>query len=106
MNRFFAVDTRIRFVAVFDAEGLPMGMKMRSGVSSLTPRSVDETLIPAMVGTGLKLSDYVGGFKRAQIDYEKVRLIFLSDDHRIVVVSVEPRSPTSLIDKIAKALRP
>lgn len=104
MNRVFTVDRRIRFVTVFDEEGLPVGMKMRSGVVSLTPRDVDETLIPALVNTGLKLGSFVGGFKRAQIDYEKVKLIVLSVGKQIIVASVEPQTPTRVLDEISKAL--
>lgn len=106
INRVFTVDRRVRFVALFDAEGLLKGMRMRTGVASLTPRAVDETMIPALVQTGLRLRPYVGTFTRALLEYEKVKLIFAAMGSEVLFVSLEPDAPRSVIDQIAQRLEP
>ncbi len=100
VDQLFAMDSRIRYVAVLDRNQRLKESRMRSNVHSLTPEGYDRKFmssVPPLVLDSLQqLEGQCGPLEQISIQYKRVDLMFFSFDSQIVVLSLEP-GPTETI---------
>lgn len=94
MDQLFALDNRIRYVAILDRNQRLKESRMRSNVPSLTPEAYDRKFmssVPPLVLDALQqLEAQCGQLEQISIQYQRVDMVFFSFDNQIVVLSLEP----------------
>ena len=94
VDQLFALDTRIRYVAVLDRNQRLKESRMRSNVHSLTPEGYDRKFmssVPPLVLDALQqLEQQCGSLEQISIQYQRVDLMFFLFENQIVVLSLEP----------------
>ena len=105
VDQLFALDSRIRYVAVLDRNQRLKESRMRSNVHSLTNEAYDRKFmssVPPLVLDSLQqLETQCGQLEQISIQYEKLDMMFFSYENQIVVLSLEPGP----MDTIWKKLR-
>ncbi len=100
VDQLFALDSRIRYVAVLDRNQRLKESRMRSNVPSLTPEGYDRKFmssVPPLVLDALQqLEQQCGPVEQISIQYQRVDLMFFMFENQIVVLSLEP-GPTETI---------
>lgn len=108
-NSIFELDERIRYVAILNHNYILRASRMRTGLTSLTPRRTDRefmSLSPTiMMGAAERLQPYCGLIRRVTVRYEKVVLVFYRTAAHLIVLSLETQADPALIDKIGDAVR-
>ena len=94
VDQLFALDNRIRYVAILDRNQRLKESRMRSNVPSLTPEAYDRKFmssVPPLVLDALQqLEAQCGQLEQISIQYQRVDMVFFSFDNQIVVLSLEP----------------
>jgi len=107
-SQIFEIDTKIRFVAVYDfwAERIAGGMK--KGLDShlaekITVNSVNQALLRWK--SRKTMEEWIGKTKYAMAEYEKVkRFTFYFNENELLLVSTEPDVDNEFIIKNIKKL--
>ena len=104
-DQLFALDARVRYVAVLDRNQRLIESRMRSAVHSLTPETYDRkfmaSILPLVFDTLSQLEDQCGPLSHLSIQYEKVDLVFFRLNNQIIAVSLE----TGPLEPILRKLR-
>ncbi len=94
VDDLFALDPRVRYVAVLDRNHKLVESRMRSSVHSLTPETYDRKFMgsvpPMILDTLSQLEDQCGPLGHISIQYERVDLIFVPYNNQILALSLEP----------------
>ena len=92
-DEVFAVNKKIRWVALATDKGEVILNRMRPGVRSRTPEGVDEefvTLGPlTMLGVAEKYSKYLEGVENVAVWYGLMAHIYARLGHQVIAVSIE-----------------
>ena len=103
-DQLFALDTRVRYVAVLDRNQRLIESRMRSAVHILTPETYDRkfmaSVLPLVFDTLSQLEDQCGPLSHLSIQYEKVDLIFFRQNNQILAVSLEPGPLEPILRKL------
>ncbi len=90
----FALDDRVRYVAVLDRNHKLVESRMRSKVASLTPEGYDRKFMgsvpPIVLDTLSQIEAQCGPLSHISIQYERVDMIFFPLNNQILAVSLEP----------------
>jgi hypothetical protein len=90
----FALDNRVRYVAVLDRNHKLIESRMRSSVHSLTPETYDRKFMgsvpPLVFDTLSQLEEQCGPISHMTVQYEKVDFVFFRINNQVLVVSLEP----------------
>ena len=93
-DELFALDSRVRYVAVLDRNHKLVESRMRSSVASLTPHEYDRKFMasvpPLVLDTLSQLENQCGPLSHISIQYEKVDIVFFQLNNQILAVSLEP----------------
>ena len=105
MDDLFALDPRIRYVALFDRNHKLVESRMRTSVPSFTPETYDRKFMgsvpPMILDTLSQLETQCGPLSHISVQYEKVDLIFLPHNNQIIAISLE----TGPLEPILRKLR-
>lgn len=108
MDDLFALDTRVRYVALLDRNHKLVESRMRSAVTSFTPETYDRKFmasVPPMILDTLSQLEYqCGPITHISVQYEKVDLIFLPFNNQIVAMSLEPGPLEPILRKLRDTL--
>lgn len=101
----FALDPRIRYVALLDRNHKLVESRMRTSVASFTPESYDRKFMgsvpPLILDTLSQLEAQCGPLSHISVQYEKLDLIFLPHNNQIIAISLE----TGPLEPILRKLR-
>ncbi len=104
----FALDNRVRYVAVLDRNHKLIESRMRSSVHSLTPETYDRKFmgsVPPLVFDTLSQLEYqCGPVTHISVQYEKIDLIFLPFNNQIIAMSLEPGPLEPILRKLRDTL--
>ena len=105
VDNLFALDPRIRYVALLDRNHKLVESRMRTSVESFTPESYDRKFMgsvpPMILDTLSQLENQCGPLSHISVQYEKVDLIFLPHNNQIIAISLE----TGPLEPILRKLR-
>jgi hypothetical protein len=108
VDDLFALDTRVRYVALLDRNHKLVESRMRSSVTSFTPETYDRKFmasVPPMILDTLSQLEYqCGPITHISVQYEKVDLIFLPFNNQIVAMSLEPGPLEPILRKLRDTL--
>lgn len=108
MDDLFALDARVRYVALLDRNHKLVESRMRSAVTSFTPETYDRKFmasVPPMILDTLSQLEYqCGPITHISVQYEKVDLIFLPFNNQIVAMSLEPGPLEPILRKLRDTL--
>lgn len=100
----FALDDRVRYVAVLDRNHKLVESRMRSSVTSLTPGEYDRKFMgsvpPLVLDTVSQLEAQCGPVSHISIQYQKVDLVFFPYNNQILAVSLEPGPLEPILRKL------
>ena len=103
-DELFALDTRVRYVAVLDRNHKLVESRMRSSVHSLTPEEYDRKFMgsvpPLILDILSQLERQCGPVSHISIQYEKVDLVFFPLNNQILAVSLEPGPLEPILRKL------
>jgi hypothetical protein len=109
VERIFAIDKEIRYVAVVDRQYNLLESKMREGVTTLTSEEIDRnfySIVPPIITDGVsRLEPYYGSVITIGIRYEKVVAIYCPIQDYVFALTLNPDVETPLLDKIANSLK-
>ena len=101
----FALDPRIRYVALLDRNHKLVESRMRTSVASFTPESYDRKFMgsvpPLILDTLSQLETQCGPLSHISVQYEKLDLIFVPHNNQIIAISLE----TGPLEPILRKLR-
>jgi hypothetical protein len=101
----FALDPRIRYVALLDRNHKLVESRMRTSVASFTPESYDRKFMgsvpPLILDTLSQLEAQCGPLSHISVQYEKLDLIFVPHNNQIIALSLE----TGPLEPILRKLR-
>lgn len=105
VDNLFALDGRIRYVALLDRNHKLAESRMRTSVQSFTPESYDRKFMgsvpPMILDTLSQLENQCGPLSHISVQYEKVDLIFIPYNNQIIAISLE----TGPLEPILRKLR-
>jgi len=105
IDDLFALDQRIRYVAVLDRNHRLVESRMRTHVASFTPEDYDRKFMgsvpPLILDTLSQLEGQCGPLSHISVQYEKVDLIFIPHNNQIIALSLE----TGPLEPILRKLR-
>ncbi len=108
-ENIFKLDERIRYVAILNHQYDLLESSMREGVASLTPAQTDRHFMtiaaPLMVDAAEKLKPFCGNIRRVIVRYDRVLLVFYRTAAHLVILSLEPDTDQTLLDKIGNSVR-
>ncbi len=100
----FALDPRVRYVAILDRNHKLVESRMRSSVASLTPETYDRKFMgsvpPMIMDTLSQLENQCGPISHISIQYQKVDMIFFPLNNQILAVSLEPGPLEPILRKL------
>ncbi len=100
----FALDPRVRYVAVLDRNHKLVESRMRSSVHSLTPETYDRKFMasvpPIVFDTLSQLEEQCGPLSHLTIQYEKVDFVFFRLNSQILAFSLEPGPLEPILRKL------
>ncbi len=103
-DELFALDSRVRYVAVLDRNHKLIESRMRSSVHSLTPETYDRKFMasvpPLVFDTLSQLEEQCGPLSHLTIQYEKVDFVFFRLNNQVLVVSLEPGPVEPVLRKL------
>lgn len=109
VQRMFAADSSIRYIAIVNNEYRILASKHREGVTSLTPEETDRnfiSIIPSIIIEAVeKLSPFLGPTAGITAHYQKALLIFYRFKDLIVIISFQPEQETPFYNRITEAFR-
>jgi hypothetical protein len=104
VDELFALDPRIRYVALLDRNSKLLESRMRSNVMSLTPETYDRKFMssvpPMIIDTLSQLENQVGPLTHISIQYQKVDLVIFPHMSQIVAISLEPGPLEPILRKL------
>jgi hypothetical protein len=108
-NKIFAIDNKIRFVAIYNSKIEKIAGGMRNGIDTLTPESITKLSVEQSFlrwHTRIEMEEWIGMPKYALAEYDKIkRFTFHVDDETLLLVSTELEiSNDFLIENIRKLL--
>ncbi len=107
-DELFALDERVRYVAVLDRNHKLVESRMRSAVHSLTPQEYDRKFMgsvpPIVMDTLSQLEPQCGPVNHVSIQYEKVDMIFFPLNTQIIALSLEPGPLEPILRKLRDIL--
>jgi len=99
IEKIFAIDNNIRYVAVADSKFKLLESKMRENVPTLTSDKVDESFFswvpPVMIEGVSKISSYVGPVVSVTIQYDKVLTVYIPVEDYVVALALNPAAKVS-----------
>jgi len=99
MEKIFAIDDSIRYVAVADSKFQLIQSKMRENTPSLTSEETDSAFfswVPSVMIEGVsKISSYVGSVVSVTIQYEKLLAIYVPVKSYVVALTLNPTTKQS-----------
>jgi len=102
IEKIFAVDNNIRYVAVADSKFQLLESKMRENVPTLTSDRIDASFFswvpPVMIEGVSKISSYVGPVISVTIQYEKVLTVYIPLENHVVALALNPTARVSASD--------
>jgi hypothetical protein len=105
----FALHPGIRFVGLAKRNGQVLFAKMRGGVVSHTPDSVDKTGLEShgryFIDTAEQEVKWSGPLEYIVVRYEKYVVVFIPLTERYVLLSLEKSVPAESYDGIFKSIR-
>lgn len=108
VDDLFALDTRVRYVALLDRNHKLVESRMRSSVTSFTPETYDRKFmgsVPPMILDTLSQLEYqCGPVTHISVQYEKIDLIFLPYKNQIIAMSLEPGPLEPILRKLRDTL--
>src|SRR5256886_5509947 len=89
----FALDPRIRYVALLDRNHKLVESRMRTSVASFTPESYDRKFMgsvpPLILDTLSQLEAQCVPLSHISVQYEKIDLILIPHNNRIIAINLE-----------------
>jgi len=108
IERIFAINDNIRYVAVADSKFQLIESKMRESVPTLTSDKIDSAFfswVPPVMIEGLsQLSPYVGAVTAVTIRYEKLLAVYVPVGKYVIALTLGHSAATSVFD-IASSVR-
>ena len=108
VDELFALDSRIRYVALLDRNSKLLESRMRSNVMSLTPETYDRKFMssvpPMILDTLSQLENQCGPLAHISIQYKKVDLVIFPHNNQIVAISLEPGPLEPILRKLRDSL--
>jgi hypothetical protein len=105
IDDLFALDPRVRYVAILDRNHHLVESRMRTHVASFTPEDYDRKFMgsvpPLILDTLSQLEGQCGPLSHISVQYEKVDLIFIPHNNQIIAISLE----TGPLEPILRKLR-
>ena len=105
IDDLFALDPRVRYVAILDRNHHLVESRMRTHVASFTPEDYDRKFMgsvpPLILDTLSQLEAQCGPLSHISVQYEKVDLIFIPHNNQIIAMSLE----TGPLEPILRKLR-
>src|SRR5438094_9245071 len=90
VDELFALDSRIRYVALLDRNSKLLESRMRSNVMSLTPETYDRKFMssvpPMILDTLSQLENKCGPITQISIQYQKVDIVIFPHNNQIVEI--------------------
>jgi hypothetical protein len=107
-DELFALDPRVRYVAVLDRNHKLVESRMRSSVHSLTGEEYDKKFMrsvpPLIMDILAQLEGQVGSLSHISIQYERVDLVFFPLNTQILALSLEPGPLEPILRKLRDTL--
>ncbi len=107
-DELFALDPRVRYVAVLDRNHKLVESRMRSSVHSLTGEEYDKKFMrsvpPLIMDILAQLEGQVGPLSHISIQYERVDLVFFPLNTQILALSLEPGPLEPILRKLRDTL--
>lgn len=104
VDELFALDSRIRYVALLDRNSKLLESRMRSNVMSLTPDTYDRKFMasvpPMIIDTLSQLENQCGPLTHISIQYQKVDLVIFPHQSQVVAISLEPGPLEPILRKL------
>ncbi len=108
VDDLFALDPRVRYVALLDRNHKLVESRMRSSVASFTPETYDRKFMgsvpPIIVDTLSQLELQCGPLSHVSVQYQKVDLVFLPFNNQIIAISLEPGPLEPILRKLRDTL--
>ncbi len=108
VDDLFALDSRVRYVALLDRNHKLVESRMRTSLASFTPETYDRKFMasvpPMILDTLSQLEVQCGPIGHVSVQYEKVDLIFLPFNNQIVAISLEPGPLEPILRKLRDGL--
>jgi hypothetical protein len=105
----FAVHPGIRFAGLANRDGQILFSKMREGVVSYTPGSVERTGLENhgryFIETAEQEVKWSGKLEHIAVSYEKYVVLYIPLKQRYVLISLEKDVPAESYTSICKAIR-
>jgi hypothetical protein len=105
----FAVHPLIRFAGLANRNGQVLFAKMREGIVSSTPESVDRTGLENhgryFIETAEQEVKWSGSLEYIVVAYEKYVIVFIPLVEKYVLISLEKSVPAEVYTNISKAIR-
>lgn len=99
IEKVFAVDRNIRYVAVADSKFRLLESRMRENVPTLTSDEIDASFfswVPSVMIEGVsKISSYVGPVVSVTIQYEKILTLYIPVESYVIAVALNPTTKLS-----------
>lgn len=107
-DELFALDQRVRYVAVLDRNHKLVESRMRSSVHSFTGEEYDKKFMrsvpPLILDILAQLEAQVGSLSHISIQYERVDLVFFPFNTQILALSLEPGPLEPILRKLRDTL--
>lgn len=107
-DELFALDPRVRYVAVLDRNHKLVESRMRTSVHTLTGEEYDKKFMrsvpPLVLDILAQLEVQVGPLSHISIQYEKVDLVFFPLNTQILALSLEPGPLEPILRKLRDQL--
>jgi len=105
----FAVHPRIRFAGLANRNGQILFSKMREGIVSYTPDSIDRTALEDhgryFIETAEQEVKWSGMLEHIAVSYEKYVVLIIPLEQRYVLITLEKDVPAESHTSICKAIR-
>ena len=107
-DELFALDARVRYVAVLDRNHKLVESRMRSAVHSLTAQEYDRKFMasvpPIVMDTLSQLEPQCGPVSHVSVQYEKVDMVFFPHNNQLIALSLEPGPLEPILRKLKDML--
>ncbi len=105
----FAVDPKIRFVGLANRNGQILFSKMREGIASYTPDSIDRTAVEDhgryFIEKAEQEAEWSGMLEHIAVSYEKYVVLIIPLKQRYALITLEKDTPAESYASISKAIR-
>ncbi len=107
-DELFALDTRVRYVAVLDRNHKLIESRMRSTAHSLTADDYDRKFMgsvpPIVLDTLSQIEAQCGPLSHISVQYEKVDMIFFPYNNQILALSLDPGPLEPILRKLREKM--